>query len=100
MLYGAIRRYRIRTGSVNEIVESVKTGLVPLLEKMPGFTGYYIINGESNVATSFTVGESHEQVAEMNRVAIKWVTENLPDRLGAPEVIAGPVPVALTHQHV
>ncbi len=100
MLYGSIRRYRIRTGTVNEIVEAVQGGLVPALEKMPGFVSYYIINAEANVATSFTVGESHEQVAEMNRVAMKWVTENLPDRLGAPEVIAGPVPVALMHQHV
>ncbi len=100
MLYGSIRRYRIRSGTVSEIVDSVKSGLVPILEKMPGFAGYYVINGDSNRATSFTIGESHEAVNEMNRVAIKWVNENLPDKLSEPEVIAGPLPVALVHQHV
>ncbi len=98
MLYGSIRRYRVRSGSVNEIIESVQTGLVPLLERVPGFAGYYVINAESNRATSFTVGESREALDEMNKVALQWVREHLPERLGEPEVIAGPLPVALVHQ--
>ncbi len=98
-MYGSIRRYRIRSGSVNDIVESVRTGLLPLLERVPGFEAYYIVNAESNRATSFTVGESREAVDQMNRVALDWVRQNLPDRLGEPEVIAGPLPVAqVQHQ--
>ena len=100
MLYSSIRRYRIRSGTASEIAESVKAGLLPILEKTPGFVSYYIINADSNRATSFTVGESHEAVNEMNRVAIKWVADNLPERLSEPEVIAGPLPVALVHQNV
>jgi hypothetical protein len=98
-MYGSIRRYRIRLGTVDEIIQKVKTGLVPLLEKAPGFVGYYIVNAESNRATSFTIGENREAVNEMSRIALDWVRENLPDRLSEPEVIAGPLPVALTHQH-
>ena len=98
-MYGSIRRYRIRSGSVNEIVEKVKEGLVPLLEKVPGFEGYYIVNSEANRATSFTVGANREAVDRMNRVALDWVKENLRDRLSEPEIIAGPLPVALVHQH-
>ncbi len=97
-MYGSIRRYRVRMGSVNEIIEKVQQGLVPLLEKVPGFAGYYVINADSNRATSFTVGTSREAVEAMNRVALDWVRENLPDRLSEPEVIAGPLPVALVHQ--
>ena len=98
-MYGSIRRYRIRSGSVNEIVEIVKTSLVPLLEQVPGFVAYYVVNAESNRATSFTVGESREAVEQLNRVAIEWVQQSLPGRLSEPEVIAGPLPVALVHQH-
>jgi hypothetical protein len=98
-MYGSIRRYRVRSGSVNDIVNSAKTGLLPMLERVPGFVAYYIVNAESNRATSFTVGESREAVEQLNRVALEWVKQNLPDRLSEPEVIAGPLPVALVHQH-
>jgi len=99
-MFGSIRRYRVRSGSVTDIIENVKTGLVPVLEQVPGFAGYYIINAESNRATSFTVGDSQEAVDQMNRVALQWVQQNLPGRLSEPEVIAGPLPVALVHQHI
>ncbi len=98
-MYGSIRRYRVRSGSVNEVIEKVKEGLVPILEKTPGFQAYYLVNAESNRATSFTVGESREAVESLNRIALDWVRENLPDRLSEPEVISGPLPVALVHQH-
>ncbi len=99
-MYGSIRRYRIRSGNANDIVEAVKTGLVSILEKTPGFVSYYVLNAEANRVTSFTVGDSREAVNEMNRIAMDWVRQNLPDRLGEPEVTAGPLPVALVHQHV
>ncbi len=99
-MHGSIRRYRIRSGSVNDIIEKVREGLLPILEKMPGFVAYYIVNAESNRATSFTVGEDREALEALNRTAVDWVKLNLPDRLSEPEVIAGPLPVASIHQHV
>ncbi len=98
-MYGSIRRYRIRMGSVNDIVEQVRTGLVPILEKMPGFVGYYILNAEANKATSITIADSKDAIDGINRAALDWVRTNLPDRLSEPEVWAGPMPVALMHQH-
>ncbi len=98
-MYGSFRRYRIRSGNAADIIEKVEAGLAPLLEKTPGFVGYYVLNAESNRVTSFSIGESREAVGEMNRVALEWVNQNLPDRLSEPEVIAGPLPIALTHQH-
>lgn len=99
-MYGSIRRYRIRTGTVDEIVAKVKEGLLPILEKTPGFGGYFILNAESNRATSFTIGDDRAAVENMNRIALDWVKANMPDRLSEPEVLSGPMPVALIHQHV
>ena len=98
-MYGSLRRYRIRSGNVGEIVDKVKASLVPLLERTPGFLGYYVLNAEGNRVTSFSIGESREAVGEMNRIALEWVRQNLPDRLSEAEVFAGPLPIALTHQH-
>ncbi len=99
-MYGSIRRYRIRSGSVEEIVARVKTGLVPLLEKTPGFVAYYIVDASDTKATSFTVADNRASIDEINRVALEWVQRNLPNQLSDPEVIAGNLPVALVHQHV
>ena len=51
-MYGSIRRYRVRSGPVSKIIDTVKKGLLPLLEKTPGFVAYYVINGEKIFATS------------------------------------------------
>ncbi len=99
-MYGSIRRYRIASGTVDEIVNTVKEGLLPLLEKTPGFLGYYIVDTKDNKATSFTVCENQAAVDQINRVALDWVKRNLPNQLKDPEVFAGNMPVALIHQHV
>ncbi len=97
-MYGSIRRYRIRAGSVNEIVNRVKEGLVPLLEQTPGFVGYYVLDSRDNKATSFTICENQAAVDHANHVALEWVKKNLSKQLSDPEVIAGDMPIALSRQ--
>jgi hypothetical protein len=98
-MYGSIRRYRIRSGNFNEIVNRVKEGLVPLLEKTPGFVGYYVINTNDSKATSFTICENQAAVDAANHVALDWVKRTLGNQLSDPEVLAGDLPIALVHQH-
>ncbi len=98
-MYGSIRRYRIASGNFDEIVNTVKEGLVPLLEKTHGFLGYYIVDTKDNKATSFTICEDQAAVDQANRVAMDWVKKNLPKQLTDPEVFAGNMPVAFMHQH-
>jgi len=99
-MYGSIRRYRVTSGNFNEIVNTVKEGVVPLLEKTPGFIGYYVLDTKDNRATSFTICENQNAIDQVNRLALDWVKRNLANKLSEPEVIAGNMPVALTHQHV
>ena len=98
-MYGSIRRYRIVSGNFDEIVNTVKEGLLPLLEKAPGFLGYYIVDTKDNKATSFTICENQAGVDQANRVAMDWVKKNLSKQLTDPEVFAGNMPVAFMHQH-
>ncbi len=99
-MYGSIRRYRIDSGTTDEIVNRVKEGLVPLLEKTPGFVGYYVIDADDGKATSFTICENEAAIERVNSIALDWVKRNLPNQLTNPEVIAGELPIALVHQHV
>ncbi len=97
-MHGSIRRYRIRTGSVNEIVNRVRDGLLPLLEQTPGFVAYYIVDSRDNKATSFTICENQAAVDQANHVALEWVKKNLSKQLSDPEVISGDMPVAVSRQ--
>jgi hypothetical protein len=87
------------SGNVDEIVNTVRNGLLPLLEKTPGFLGYYVINTKDNKATSFTICENQAAVEQVNRTALDWVKRNLPNDLTDPAVIAGELTIAFLHEH-
>ncbi len=42
-MYGTVRRYRVRLGTVPQAVKYVRGNLLPLLRQIPGFTAYYIV---------------------------------------------------------
>ncbi len=98
-MYGSIRRYRVASGRFDEIVRAVKEGLLPLLQKTPGFLGYYVIDTKDDRATSFTICENQAAVDQANRIALGWVERNLPNQLADPEVFAGNMPVAFMNEH-
>ena len=47
-MYAAIRRYKIKAGSANEITQRGQEGFVPLISGMPGFVAYYGVFTENN----------------------------------------------------
>jgi hypothetical protein len=98
-MYGSIRRYRVRPDSVDEVMNRVKGSLLPLVEKTPGFVGYYTMGPNDGKVTSFTICESQAAIDQVNRTALDWVRRNLPDELSDPEVIAGELTTAAIHQH-
>ncbi len=99
-MYGSIRRYRIASGTFDEIANRVKDGLVPLLDRTPGFVSYYVLKTTDDRATSFTICENRAAIDKVNLVALDWVKRNLPNQLLDPEVITGEVSISLAHAHV
>jgi hypothetical protein len=98
-MYGSIRRYRVKSNNVDEVINRVKSGLLPLLEKTPGFVGYYTLGPHDGKVTSFTVCENQVAIDQVNRTALDWVKHTLPNDLSEPEVIAGELTISLMHQH-
>jgi hypothetical protein len=45
----SIRKYNVRRGSAEKLAQSVREGFVPMVRQMPGFRGYYLLDGGPDV---------------------------------------------------
>ena len=95
-MHATIRRYEgVDTARTNEVASKVKETLVPQLRKLPGFTGYYLIEGGNGVLSSLGLFETSEQADESTKLVAKWITdENLNTAIpNAPKITSGKVVV-------
>ena len=95
-MYGTIRRYEaIDQNRTSELVKKVDETLAPRLSKLPGFSGYHLIDAGNGVMTSVSFFDTAAQADESTRVSSSWVREQkletaLPN---APKITAGDVVV-------
>jgi hypothetical protein len=102
-MYATIRRYEaIDQARTSELVKKVDESLVPRLSKLPGFSGYHLIEAGNGVMSSVGFFETSAQADESTRVASNWVREEkletaLPN---PPKITAGEVIVHKTRELV
>jgi hypothetical protein len=93
-MHATIRRYEgVDTSRTNEVTGKVKETLVPQLRKLPGFAGYYLIEGGNGVLSSLGLFETSDQADESTKVVAKWITdENFSTVIpNAPKITTGRV---------
>jgi hypothetical protein len=90
-MHATIRRYEgIDQSRTDELVENVGEKLLPRLSKMPGFSGYYLIEAGNGVMSSIGFFDTSAQANESGRVAATWVREEkLETALPIPPKITG-----------
>jgi hypothetical protein len=102
-MYATIRRYEsVDQSRTSELVKKADETLVPRLSKLPGFSGYHLIEAGNGVMSSVGFFETSAQVDESTRVASNWVREEkletaLPN---APKITTGEVVVHKTRELV
>ena len=75
-MHATIRRYEgVDTTRMNEVVGKVKETLVPQLRELPGFSGYYLIEADNGVLSSFGLFETSEQADESKALVTKWISD-------------------------
>jgi hypothetical protein len=76
-MYASIRRYRLREGSMEELMRRVDEGFAEEISGQTGFCSYEALDcGDGEVTTISVFGESDE--AEASReLAQRWTEENL-----------------------
>jgi hypothetical protein len=75
-MHATVRRYEgVDQKRTDELTKKVGESLMPRLSKMPGFSGYYLIEAGEGVFSSIGVFDTPTQAEESNRVAASWLRE-------------------------
>jgi hypothetical protein len=99
-MFATIRRYEgVDESRSSELTSKVNDKLIPRLNELPGFSGYFLFQPANGVLTSISLFETSTQVDESNRVAAKLLQdENLhsimptPPKVTTGELIAHKMP--------
>ena len=93
-MHAIIRRYDgVDSTRTIEITGKVDETLVPKLNELPGFAGYYLLDAGNGVLSSFGLFETREQAEESSKLVAKWITdENFSKAIPiAPKITSGKV---------
>jgi hypothetical protein len=100
-MFATIRRYEsIDQARSSELAKKVNETLVPRLSKLPGFSGYHLVEAGDGVMSSIGFFDTSAQADESTRVASNWVREEkletaLPN---PPKITSGEVVVHKTRE--
>jgi hypothetical protein len=93
-MHATVRRYEgVEQSSKDELKRKIGESLMPNLSKLPGFGGYYVIESENGVFTSFGLFDNSAQAEESTRVAANWVRDQKLETIlpNAPKITSGEV---------
>ena len=93
-MHAIIRRYDgVDQNRTTELTSKVNETLVPKLNKLPGFKGYYLIDAGNGVFSSLGLFETPEQGMESTKLAATWLREEKLDTIlpNAPKITSGKI---------
>jgi hypothetical protein len=91
-MYAIIRRYDgVDQNRKAELTGKVNETLIPKLEKMSGFAGYYLMEAGNGVFSSLSLFETPEQGKESTSVVATWIREEKLEKLipNEPKITSG-----------
>jgi hypothetical protein len=94
-MFAIIRKFTLTRGSGKKVAQRVQDGFVPVLRELPGFKGYYLLDGGPDVLISIRLFDSADEALASNEIAATWIRNNVLEfTKGMPEVMAGDALVA------
>jgi hypothetical protein len=93
-MHATIRRYEgVDQNRTDELTRKVNGMLVPKLEKLPGFAGYFLIEADNGVVSSLGLFETPEQGKESTKLVANWIREEKLDTIipNEPKITSGEV---------
>jgi hypothetical protein len=95
-MFAIIRRYDgVDQNRSAELTGKVNDMLVPKLEKLSGFAGYYLIEAGNGVFSSLSLFETPEQGMESTKFVATWLRDEKLDTIlpNEPKITSGKVVV-------
>jgi len=91
-MYVAVRRYKVKAGSIDELAQRAQEGFVPLIRQASGFVAYYGVATGSDSLFTVSIFQDQAGADASTKLAADWVGQNLAEFMqGPPEVDAGEV---------
>jgi hypothetical protein len=93
-MFATIRRYEgVDQNRSTELTSKVNETLVPKLNKLPGFKGYYLIEAGNGVFSSLSLFETPEQGTESTKFVTTWLREEKLDTIlpNEPKITSGKI---------
>ena len=93
-MFATIRRYDgVDQNRTTELTSKVNETLMPKLNKLPGFKGYYLIDAGNGVFSSLGLFETPEQGMESTKLVTTWLREQKLDTIlpKEPKITSGRV---------
>ncbi len=91
-MYSVIRRYNVREGMAQQVVDRVNAEFVPMLREAAGFVSYALINPGDGTLMSVSVFADRAGADESTRSASEWVREHIGRMVGnSPVILSGEV---------
>ena len=89
--YTVIRRYQlVPDAAINDLVERVEAGFVPIVSRIPGFQEYLFVDAGDGAHLTISLYDDPSGAEQSTRDAASWATENVAALIeGPPEVTAG-----------
>jgi hypothetical protein len=95
-MHATIRRYDgVDQNRSVELTRKANETLLPKLETLPGFLGYYLVEAGNGVFTSLSLFETPEQGLESTKIVATWVRDEKFDTIipNKPMITSGEVVV-------
>ena len=83
-LFAAIRRGKVKPGMAEEFAKRVKAGALPVMRKMDGFKGYYLVAGADDTITAVSLFTDEAVAKTSTQILMPWIKENLGPLLASP----------------
>jgi hypothetical protein len=95
-MHATIRRYDgVDQNRSVELTRKANETLLPKLEKLPGFLGYYLVEAGNGVFASLSLFETPEQGLESTTIVATWIRDEKFDAIipNKPMITSGEVVV-------
>jgi hypothetical protein len=76
-MYASIRRYRMKGGSIDDVMHLADTQFADRLSEEPGFVDYQLMDAGDGSITSITIFDDEDQCLRSNDLAAEFVREHL-----------------------
>lgn len=99
-MHAVVRWYAMtETTTVEEIGAKIEEGFFPIIQSVPGFHAYYLLDLGDRTVGSISIFETREGLEESIRRAAEWVKANIaPTVQGSPQMLTGQVKASLTRE--